>query len=184
MEAPKPVLMETPQNEKELKNIKFTSEFKTKINNDNYLIQIGILEDYLVIKVTINGIIKNDYISFFTYEQLKVISKSMRFFDDIKDFISFLENKIKKKEIFLKKEKENIYIEVKVISPSEKEDIISLVIKPKIISDKEIINQLLEKVSNLEKQVDLLNKEVTKNKADIDYLMKKENKRVIGNLFG
>ena len=108
----------------------------------------------------------------------------MRFFDDIKDFISFLENKIKKKEIFLKKEKENIYIEVKVISPSGKEDIISLVIKPKIISDKEIINQLLEKVANLEKQVDLLNKEVTKNKADIDYLMKKENKRVIGNLFG
>ena len=126
MEAPKPIVMETQQIEKELKDIKFTSEYNLKLNNDNYLIMIGILKDHLVLKVTNKELIKDNYLSFFTYEQLKEISKSMRYFDDIKDIISFLENKGNKNELFLKKEKDKIFIEFKVISPSGKEDLVLL----------------------------------------------------------
>ena len=67
MEAPKPIVMETPQIEKELKDIKFTSEYNLKLNNDNYLIMIGILKDHLVLKVANKELIKDNYISFFTY---------------------------------------------------------------------------------------------------------------------
>ena len=172
MEAPKPILIDTPQIDKDLKDIKFTSEFSIKLNNENYLIMIGILKDYLVIKITNKELIKNNYISFFTYEQLKDISKSMKYFDDVKDFISFLENKGNKNEILLKKENEKIFIEVKVVSPSGKEDIILLEIKPNEISDKELINHLLKKVEDLEKQINSLNKKVSKNEEDIQYLNK------------
>ena len=96
----------------------------------------------------------------------------MKYFDDVKDFISFLENKGNKNEILLKKENEKIFVEVKVVSPSGKEDIIVLEIKPNEISDKELINHLLKKVDDLEKQINFLNKEVSKNKEDILYLKK------------
>ena len=186
MEAPKPIKMETPQIDKDLKDIKFISEFNIKLNNEDYLIMIGILKDYLVIKAINKEFIKCNYISFYTYEQLKDISKSMKYFDDINDFISFLENKGNKNEILLKKENEKIFIEVKVVSPSGKEDIILLEVKPNEISDKELINHLLKKVDDLEKQISFLNKEVYKNKEDIQYLIKeidqikkeKENEKI------
>ena len=162
MEAPKPIVIETPKDEKDIKDIKFTYELDSKINNDNFLVMIGNLKDNLVIKVLNKALIKENYLSFFTYKQLKDISKSMRYFDDIKDIISFLENKGNKNEIFLKKENEKIFIEFKVISPSGKEDLFSLEIKPNEISDKELINYLLTKIDDLEKQINFLNKEVSK----------------------
>lgn len=164
--------MPIPKIEDDLKDIKFTSEYNIKSNDENYLIIIGILKDYLVIKVTNKQLIKNYYISFFTYDQLKDISKSMKYFDDINDFISFLEKKGNKNEILLKKENEKVFIEVKVVSPSGKEDLIILEIKSKEISDKELINNLLEKVQDLEKQIYFLNIEVSKNKEEIKYLIK------------
>ena len=45
MEAQKPIVMDTPQIDKEIKDIKFSSEFSIKLNNDNYLIMIGILKE-------------------------------------------------------------------------------------------------------------------------------------------
>ena len=96
----------------------------------------------------------------------------MKYFDNVKDFVLFLENKGNKNEILLKKENEKIFIEVKVVSPSGKEDIILLEIKPNEISDKELINHLLKKVEDIEKQINSLNKKVSKNEEDIQYLNK------------
>ncbi len=44
------------------------------------------------------------------FDQLKSIAKPMRYFDDINDFASFIENKGKKNEIVLKKEQNDLLI--------------------------------------------------------------------------
>ena len=170
-------IIETRPNEKDLKDIKITYEYSLKFNDNNYLIMIGILKDFLVLKVINKSLIKDNYISFFTFEQLKEISKSMRYFDDINDIISFLENKGNKNELFLKKEKDKIFIEFKLVSPSGKEELILLELKPTEISDKELIKLLLKKVDNLEKQIIVLNKEILKVN-DLEKLLEKEISKV------
>ena len=163
MDAPKPILIETSQNdEKNIKDIKFIYQFNSKLNNEIYSIMIGTLKDYLVIKVINNSNIEENYISFFTYEELKDISKSMRYFDDIKDIVSFLENKGKTKDIYLTKQKKNLLINFIVISPNGKGDLVSLELKSNELSDKELINHLLIKVDELEKKISFFKEEITK----------------------
>ena len=166
MEAPNPISFETPKIEKNIKDIKFIYEFNLKLNYENYSIMIGTLKDYLVIKILNNSKLKENYISFFTHQQLKDISKSMRYFDDIKDIISFLENKGKTNEIYLTQKNKKLYIHFNVISPNGKGDLVSLEIKSNEISDKELINHLLIKVGELEKKIDFFKEEVSK----VDFL--------------
>ncbi len=104
----------------------------------------------------------------------------MKNFNNINDIILFFENKGNKNELFLKKEKDAIFIEFKVMSPSGKEELVLLEIKLMEVSDKELINNLLKKLDNLEKQIIVLNKEIVKVddlQKQID-LLKKEITKV------
>ena len=160
----------------DIKNVNFsTEEYKIKLNDEIYNIMIGSLNEYLVIKVYNKSNLKNNFISYFTYDNLKSISKSMRYFDEIKGIISFIEGKGKKNELSLKKENENIFIEFKILSPNGQEENVSLKLNLEELNDKEIINNLVNKVNSLEKQVETLNKEVTKNKKDIEKLFNEIN---------
>lgn len=80
MEAPT-LNFKNNEKEKDIQKIKFLKEdFNAKINNENYKIKIGTLKEFLVIKI-FNLISINDYyLSYFTYEQLINISKSMSYF--------------------------------------------------------------------------------------------------------
>ena len=179
MEAP------TPNNfyEKDIKEIIYLKdEFSTKFNNEIYNIKIGTLNEFLVVKVTNKSNLKLNYISYFTYEELKNISKSMRYFDNIGDIVTFMEEKGKKNELLMKEENKNIYIEFKIISPNGKEDTVLLELKPQKISDKEIISFLVKKVEYLEKEVEILKEKlnkaeniISKNKTDILFLFEEVN---------
>jgi hypothetical protein len=145
MEAP--ISMISAPSKIDINNVNFSKEeFKVKLNEEIHNIMVGYLKDYLVIKVYNKSHLKNNYISFYTNEDLKRISKSMRYFDDINDFSSFIENKGKKNEIFLKKEQNDLFINFKVSSPNGNEEDIFLKLKPKELNDKEIISLLLKKV--------------------------------------
>ena len=175
----------TPNNfyEKDIKEIQFLKdEFSTKFNNDIYNIKIGTLNEFLVVKVTNKSNLKLNYISYFTYEELKNISKSMRYFDNIGDIVTFMEEKGKKNELLMKEKNKNIYIEFKLISPNGKEDTVLLELKPQKISDKEIISFLVKKVEYLEKEVEILKEKlnkaeniISKNKTDILFLFEEVN---------
>ena len=188
MEAPIPMIA-TPS-KIDINNVNFSKEeFKVKLNEEIHNIMVGYLKDYLVIKVYNKSHLKNNYISFYTYEDLKRISKSMRYFDDINDIISFIEGKGKKNELFLKKEADNIFIEFKISSPNGKEENVSLKLNLEELNDKEIINNLVNKVNCLEKQVETLNNELIKAKKDIETLFKeikllkeKKNEEITNNI--
>ena len=168
MEAPSPLKMiYTSSSKININEVKFTNEeFKVKLNEEIFNIMIGSLNEYFVIKVYNKSNLKNNYISCFTYDNLKNISKSMRYFDDINDIIFFIEGKGKKNELYLKKENDNIFIEFKISSPNGKEENVSLKLNPQELNDKEIINNLNNKVESLEKKVEILNCELEKNKKD------------------
>ena len=180
MDAPTPTF--TTPSKIDINNVNFSKEeFKVKLNEEIHNIMVGYLKEYLVIKVYNKSHLNNNYISFYTYKDLKHISKSMRYFDDINDIISFIEGKGKKNELFLKKEEDSIFIEFKISSPNGKEENVSLKLNLEELNDKEIINNLVNKVNFLEKQVETLNNELIKNKKDIEILFKeikvlKENK--------
>ena len=120
MEAPTPKFKEDEKNLEEIKFLK--EEFNAKINNENYKFMIGSLKDFLVIKITSQLSTKKNYLSYFTYVQLINISKSMRYFDSINDIVSFMKEKCLKNEILLKKQNNNIYLNLKILSPNGKED--------------------------------------------------------------
>ena len=187
MDAPTPDI-DCSIYEKDIKDIQFLKDiFYTKLNEENYSIMIGSFKEFLVIKVIKEKDIKNNYISYFTYEQLKNISKAIRYFDDINDIINFMVSKGKNNEIILKKENNKIYIEFKIILPNGKEDNVFLEIKSKEITDKEMISLLVKKVEYLEKEMKILQEQfnisITKNKNDIALLfeeielLKSKNKR-------
>ena len=146
MEAPTPS-MDYDKNSKEI-------SFYIKSNIDTYYIKIKTMKEYLVITALNESNIKNNYSSYFTFDYLKNISKSMRYFDNLEDIIKFIEDKSKKNEIILKKENdEKLNIEFKIISPNGKEDNILLELKHQKISDKEMISILVKKVEYLEKEI-------------------------------
>ena len=175
-DAPTPYIINNY--EKEIKDIQFLNQtFNSKLNNENYTINIGILKDILVIKVINEAQNNNIYQSHFTFEQLKNISKSMRYFDDINDIVSFIENKGKQNEILIKKEQNDLFVNFKVASPNGKEEDILLKLNPKEINNKELISILLKKVDNLEKEIKILKERIntseniiSKNKVDISNL--------------
>ena len=188
MEAPIPMVTASPKID--INNVIFSKdEFKVKLNEEIHNIMVGYLDDYLVIKVYNKSNLKNNYTSFNTYEDLKHISKSMRYFDDINDIISFIEGKGKNNELFLKKEKDNIFIEFKISSPNGKEENVTIKLNSQELTDKEIINNLVNKVNNLEKKVEALNNELIQNKKDIEILFKeikelkeKKNEEITNNI--
>ena len=157
-DAPSPIINNDLNNERNF--IKFLNQgFNAKLSEKNYIIKIGILKDTLFINVISNEI-KDIYQSHLTFEELKNISKSMRYFDDINDVATFIENKGRKSEIFLKKEQNEIFINFKVTSPNGKEEDILLKLKPKDLNDKEKISFLLIKVDNLEKEIQILKERI------------------------
>ena len=171
MEAPTPS-MDYDKNSKEI-------SFYIKSNIDTYYIKIKTMKEYLVITALNESNIKNNYSSYFTFDYLKNISKSMRYFDNLEDIISFIEDKSKKNEIILKKENdEKLNIEFKIISPNGKEDNILLELKPQKISDKEMISILVKKVEYLEKEVEILKDKINKSEDIIS-----KNKKDILSLF-
>ena len=137
----------TKSPEKYLKDAKFLPEsFNLQLNEENYSITFGTLQEFIVIKLYQETNIKNKYISFLTIEQLKKISKSMRFFDEVDEIITFLKEKAEKKEIFLKQEKEFIFFEFSANLPNGGKDNISLKLDKIKQNDEEIISILINKI--------------------------------------
>ena len=169
----------TPQmdNETYIKDM----SFPFKLDNIIYTVKIGKMKEYLVINLTNESNINIHYTSYFTLDELKNISKSLRYYDNIKDIISFMEEKMKTNEVFLKKENSIISIEFKILSPNGKIENISLELKPQEKSDKEIISILVKKVGDLETKVQNLESKINQYEDILNILSK--NKKNISSLF-
>ena len=178
MEAPSPFTKPTPNITKE-ENIKIISNpINLKLENEDYKMYLIIILkeniEYLRIKIeNFNNIYQIDL----SLNQLKEISKTLRFFDSINEILNFIENKGKNNEIELLKNLNNVKIKFKIDLPNGSEDNVLIELNKKELNDKEIIKQLTSEVKMLKDKSSEIEKiwlEI-KNLKNENNIIKEEN---------
>ena len=195
MEAPSPFTKPTPNITKE-ENIKIISNpINLKLENEDYKMYLIIILkeniEYLRIKIeNFNNIYQIDL----SLNQLKEISKSLRFFDSLNEILNFIENKGKNNEIELLKNLNNVKIKFKIGLPNGSEDNVLIELNKKELNDKEIIKQLTSEVKmlkdksseiekiwleikNLKNENNIIKEEI-KNLKNENNIIKEENKNL------
>ena len=182
MEAPKPISLITPENDISFIDKK---EYKLSIEKAEYIVEIGklSLSEKLGIKLKENSSQINVYYSnSFNLEELQNVHRSFRYFDNINEAVSNIQEIFEEKKVDLKNENENdtICLILKIHKIGKGEDLISIELKKNNSSLQEINENLSKEVPNLNNKIEILEK---KYKKDIDilkneiFLLKEENKK-------
>ena len=183
MEAAKPISIITPENNFSLSSKK---EFKLFHEKNEYIIEIGKSSnsEKLGLKLKEQSSSNNFYYSLFlNIEELQRINKSFRYFDNINEAISSIQDIFEEKNVSLKFENHNIFLILKIRKIGKGEDFISLELKKSLLTLPEICENLTEEVANLKNKVNELEKENKIYKNEIDLIkqniayLKEENKK-------
>ena len=182
MEAPKPISLLTPES-----NITFTDkkEFKLAYEKTEFLIEIGKLtSEKLGIKLKENSSSINIYYSnSFNLEELQIIHRSFRYFDNINEAVSYIQDIFEEKKVNLKMENDTLCLILKINKIGKGEDLISIGLKKNNLSLQEINENLSKEISYLKNKSEILEKENNNNKNEINILkndifaLKEENKK-------
>ena len=169
MEAPKPISLLTPES-----NITFTDkkEFKLAYEKTEFLIEIGKLtSEKLGIKLKENSSSTNIYYSnSFNLEELQIIHRSFRYFDNINEAVSYIQDIFEEKKVNLKMENDTLCLILKINKIGKGEDLISIELKKNNLSLQEINENLSKEVSYLKNKSEILEKENNNNKNEINIL--------------
>ena len=195
MEAPSPFTKPTPNITKEENITIISNQINLKLENEDYKMYLIIILkeniEYLRIKIeNFNNIYQIDL----SLNQLKEISKTLRFFDSLNEILNFIENKGKNNEIELLKNLNNVKIKFKIGLPNGSEDNVLIELNKKELNDKEIIKQLTSEVKmlkdksseiekiwleikNLKNENNIIKEEI-KNLKNENNIIKEENKNL------
>ena len=169
MEAPKPISLLTPES-----NITFTDkkEFKLAYEKTEFLIEIGKLtSEKLGIKLKENSSSINIYYSnSFNLEELQIIHRSFRYFDNINEAVSYIQDIFEEKKVNLKMENDTLCLILKINKIGKGEDLISIELKKNNLSLQEINENLSKEVSYLKNKIEIQEKENNNNKNEINIL--------------
>ena len=144
MEAAEPIHLETP---KLYSKIDFFEKIMVNNEKDNYKIQLGIIDDNLLIKVESEKS-KNIYYyqQCFSINELQNISMVFYMYKTLKEIIAFL----KDLKYEIEEKNENLVIKFNIFMPNGKNKLIEIEIKKCMRDTNFIINYLLEKIKSLE----------------------------------
>ena len=144
MEAAEPIHLETP---KLYSKIDFFEKIMVNNEKDNYKIQLGIIDDNLLIKVESEKS-KNIYYyqQCFSINELQNISMVFSMYKTLKEIIAFL----KDFKYEIEEKNENLVIKFNIFMPNGKNKLIEIEIKKCMRDTNFIINYLLEKIKSLE----------------------------------
>ena len=144
MEAAEPIHLETP---KLYSKIDFFEKIMVNNEKDNYKIQLGIIDDNLLIKVESEKS-KNIYYyqQCFSINELQNISMVFSMYKTLKEIIAFL----KDLKYEIEEKNENLVIKFNIFMPNGKNKLIEIEIKKCMRDTNFIINYLLEKIKSLE----------------------------------
>ena len=169
MEAPKPISLLTPES-----NITFTDkkEFKLAYEKTEFLIEIGKLtSEKLGIKLKENSSSINIYYSnSFNLEELQIIHRSFRYFDNINEAVSYIQDIFEEKKVNLKMENDTLCLILRINKIGKGEDLISIGLKKNNLSLQEINENLSKEVSYLKNKIEIQEKENNNNKNEINIL--------------
>ena len=144
MEAAEPIHLETP---KLCSKIDFFEKIIVNNEKDNYKIQLGIIDDNLLIKVESEKS-KNIYYyqQCFSINELQNISMVFSMYKTLKEIIAFL----KDLKYEIEEKNENLVIKFNIFMPNGKNKLIEIELKKCMRDTNFIINYLLEKIKSLE----------------------------------
>ena len=144
MEAAEPIHLETP---KLYSKIDFYEKIMVNNEKDNYKIQLGIIDDNLLIKVESEKS-KNIYYyqQCFSINELQNISMVFSMYKTLKEIIAFL----KDLKYEIEEKNENLVIKFNIFMPNGKNKLIEIELKKCMRDTNFIINYLLEKIKSLE----------------------------------
>ena len=144
MEAAEPIHLETP---KLYSKIDFFEKIMVNNEKDNYKIQLGIIDDNLLIKVESEKS-KNIYYyqQCFSINELQNISMVFSMYKTLKEIIAFL----KDLKYEIEEKNENLVINFNIFMPNGKNKLIEIELKKCMRDTNFIINYLLEKIKSLE----------------------------------
>ena len=144
MDAAEPIHLETP---KLCSKIDFFEKIMVNNEKDNYKIQLGIIDDNLLIKVESEKS-KNIYYyqQCFSINELQNISMVFSMYKTLKEIIAFL----KDLKYEIEEKNENLVIKFNIFMPNGKNKLIEIELKKCMRDTNFIINYLLEKIKSLE----------------------------------
>ena len=144
MDAAEPIHLETP---KLYSKIDFFEKIMVNNEKDNYKIQLGIIDDNLLIKVESEKS-KNIYYyqQCFSINELQNISMIFSMYKTLKEIIAFL----KDLKYEIEEKNENLVIKFNIFMPNGKNKLIEIELKKCMRDTNFIINYLLEKIKSLE----------------------------------
>ena len=169
MEAPNPFIKPI-SNITRGENIRFISnQINLKLENEDYKMYLIIIlkENIEYLRIKIENF-HNIYQIDLSLNQLKEITKALRFFDSINEILNFIENKGKNNDIILLKDKNNLKIQFKIGLPNENDENVIIELNKKELNDKDIIKQLTSEVK-------ILNDKYSEIKEEIKYLKNENN---------
>ena len=159
MNAPRPISMETVENEK---NIQFdtTETFELNSNGKEYALKISLNEKLICFEVKEKNILnKGDYNIYLNLEELGKINNYFRQFDSLKEVFDSLKKLIKKKCISIIAEENKM--KLKILNPvNDKEFFINIPLKEKDLRSE--MNSLIPYVASLNERIKVLEQKCEK----------------------
>ena len=168
MEAAKPIFFQSKEENIYLKIEEFKLEYKQKEYIISLMRKISISEKlgFRIKESSLDN--KLLYENFYTLEELKIINKYFRIFDNINEIFPIIKEIFEEKNASLKAEENKIILSLKINKIGKGEELILLEMKESILPPEEMYENLL-------KEIKLLKNKVTEQEKEIKLLKEKEN---------
>ena len=173
MEAPKPVKLNTPENEEiELQNIK---EFEVKLNNELYKFEFAKTsnnESIIFRLINNNSLLKKYYFLVLKIEELYNHNSIFKFYKDINEIYDILLELFNNNNYSLISKENNIILKIKFNMPGKTINI-EFKLKEKIINNEKLIENVYEIMNKLIKENESMKNELNIIKSEL-YIYKEE----------
>ena len=167
MEAARPIFFQSKEENIYIKIEEFKLEYKQKEYIISLMRKISVSEKlgFRIKESSLDN--KLLYENFYTLEELKIINKYFRIFDNINEIFPIIKEIFEGKSASLKAEDNKIILSLKINKIGKGEELILLEMKESILAPEEIHENLL-------KEIKLLKNRVTEQEKEIKLLKEKE----------
>ena len=153
MDNSAPITLPSQNTNIDEKDIKFIEEHKLYLDNKNYVLKFGKIEnkiEELIIFAKDENLIDTCYYqSCFSIENLQKVNKLFRQYDTIDEAIDALKDIISHKKISITKENSELHIILKYVKLGKGEEEIIFILKKSNLESGKIIQNLISNINNL-----------------------------------
>ena len=168
MDKSTPITLPIQNADIDRKDIKFIGEHKLILDNKNYVLKFGKIEnkieELIIFAKDGNSIDTCYYQRCFSIENLQKVNKVFRQYDTIDESIDALKDIISHKKISIKKENNELHIILKYLKLGKGEEEIIFILKKNNIESGKIIENLISNIDNLKLEIEKLKKEISEKK--------------------